>query len=142
MSPGHPFHDHLGEYSGPNQLWLRPGTPSDTSEGRLRLEPGVLHVFWARKGEPKQGRLEIQVEGEVARVSWTDTWHNPEAMLQEGTCTDGRLDVMGHYSAGEETWGWRTVVDFSVPEQLTLLMYNVLPTGEQAEAVRLEGQPV
>jgi len=69
---------------------------------------------------------------------WIDSWHMSDGVMpcDEGVDPDGSIVVRGSYAAPpDQDWGWRIEVKPIDTTTLTLTMYNVTPTGEEALAV-------
>lgn len=134
---------HLGAWQGTNKLWLHPGADPKESKTALRVfahsDSGACRIeyTWSSDGTPHSGDMEFRRDDDGGvTMDWNDTFHTPGgAMACSGTEEDGKIDVLGHYGAGGGEWGWRTVIDTTQPDRLTVTMFNITPAGEEAPAV-------
>lgn len=51
---------------------------------------------------------------------------------------DGLVSVLGSYAAGEERWGWRTVLRLVDADHLVIQAFNISPQGREDRAVETE----
>lgn len=122
--------------AGKSELWLDPlGNEPLHCDCELTITGGVVSYSWSFKDKPQQGRIELRDGG----ASWSDSWHQPEAMSCEDVPGSWALfDVAGTYGAGEgPDWGWRASLVQRPSGELVLQMDNIAPWGERARAVRM-----
>ncbi len=122
----------LGNYSGTNQLWLDYPCEPDLSSAIATVSKMLVEYTWSFKDKQRQGSLRFSQEGEVIKGEFQDTFHSPEVMPCEGSIQNGIVSVLGHYSAGDQTWGWRLEVGL---EKFSLKMFNIFPDGKECPAV-------
>jgi hypothetical protein len=138
-----------GQWSGPNRLWLEPGTPvriSDTTAA-IRLAAGerflVIQYTWADEGKPQDGLLMVDIEDDETprAASWIDSWHLTGAIMQfkVESAGDGILALHGSYPASEgPDWGWRIEIHPQSTDRFDLRMFNITPDGQEMLAVQAE----
>lgn len=135
-----------GRYLGQVQTWLDPTQePAESSvDGTLsELFPGRwdFNYTWSFEGKPYAGRMTFGYDEAQSRywAVWLDSFHTPtEPMLSVGEPGNDRLPIslLGHYTAGPQTWGWRTTFSGDVVE-----MANITPEGEECPAVKVALRP-
>ncbi len=126
-----------GNWAGPNELWLEPGSPALTSDATMRVDGNTVTYTWSYEGKPQQGELVIDAEG----ATWRDSWHQGGGVRLVAMKPWGALFRGGYsYPAGDgPDWHW-TMSLFQRPDgSLVLAMTNVTSWGEEAPAVRLVG---
>ncbi len=134
----------VGEWQGETRTWFRPGEPVREAPvtGRMRKVAdgtGVLHEYQSSlDGEPFTGVVlyAVDVAKERVTAAWVDGFHMSTAMMvSEGPLRpDVVMDVLGHWEAGGETWGWRTVVRQVSPDHLEQVAFLITPSGEEHRA--------
>lgn len=139
-----------GNWAGTNQLWLDPTQPAAESAATATITTAAggrflaLGYTWS-EGGPQEGLLLVGQTGPdgAATASWIDSWHNGDAMMicHGAVQADGRVAVRGSYPAPSgPDWGWRIVVEPDGPDGLRLLMFNIMPDGQEFPAVRADFQ--
>ncbi|RJP41613.1 MAG: DUF1579 domain-containing protein [Phycisphaerales bacterium] len=138
--------DLVGEWAGPNRLWLTPDSPvresqttasvSMAAEGRFC----VVRYTWAEAGKPQEGLLVVgrPAPRDDVDAVWVDSWHmGDKFLLCRSEPPDGAIvSLRGSYAAPPgPDWGWRIVLKREVADAFRMLMYNVTPDGEEALAV-------
>lgn len=89
------------------------------SDGR---QDGVLLV-----GSPGDDATDQSVE-----ASLIDSWHQqPGPMRLTGTVQGAVAELAGTYA---QTWGWQVRIDLTSPDELVLVMRNVIPAEAVAQA--------
>lgn len=134
-----------GEWSGPTKLWLDPSQPPDESTtdvsaslvlgGRwLRLESRGVTMGKRHAGEMLLG---FHRDGKQFQVVQVDSFHTGSEILKfEGPVrADGEIVVLGNYTAGSETWGWRTSFRLESADSLVMRAWNITPDGQEFDAI-------
>ncbi len=137
-----------GEWKGTYSLWLRPGTPAQTSDTKAIVQPTakgnyfLVSYSWKRGNDAHEGVFLFGGDGEAATFTWGDSFHSvPEPMHCSGKLTDGGTKIVfkGSYAAGTgPDWGWRTEFTRQGPNSLLMEAYNITPEGLEALAVKAE----
>lgn len=128
-----------GRWQGSSKLIL-PDVPVESQPMALEAQT-ILGGRWLRAtycsvamGKPHAGEmlLSFHKDAGVFEFAWVDSFHTGTSILwSEGKPAEGQLiDVLGSYTAGGETWGWRTKLSLKAGT-LTLEAFNVLPSGEE-----------
>jgi hypothetical protein len=130
-----------GTWTGPNRLWMIPGTPTARSEGRLDVHADRVVIRWSHEGVEHIGELRLSGPPTACRCDFRDSFHAPSGLVLHGEARRHELALFTTYPAGpgQPDWGWRITLDWSDPEHVTLRMFNVLPDGFEALAVDLRG---
>jgi hypothetical protein len=134
-----------GQWEGPTQLWLEPGSAPEESTTELCAE-SVLGGRWLRLsyrgmafGKPHAGEMLVGFHKDAREyeVAWIDSSHTGSAiMLSTGVAReDGVVDVLGSYAAAEQRWGWRTRLRRPEPNTLSLEAFNIAPDGAEYRAI-------
>ena len=150
-TPFDPTNEHArlapfaGAWEGAITTWFDPSTPPEESRTRASIELVLggrfLRVQYTGTvtGKAHAGEMLLAYEKDEKRYSlaWIDSFHTGTAlMVSIGDATpDGAISVLGSYAAGEERWGWRTVLR-AEPDDLVLEAFNVAPDGKEYPAVR------
>jgi hypothetical protein len=137
-----------GDWKGSYSLWLRPGTPAQTSEISANFQSAakgnyfLMTYSWKRGDDAHEGVFFFGGHGIAATAIWGDSFHMvPEPMQCKGELMDGgrKLIFNGSYSMGEgPAWGWRTEFTRQGPNSLLMEAYNIMPDGFEALAVKAE----
>jgi len=138
-----------GVWSGTAKTWLEPGAaPMEAGwEGRAASILGGRFLRFEYRSsigqEPLAGELMIAFESgeKLWRISWVDSFHTGTAILVSvGESTRAaEIDVRGDYFAaeGHPRWGWRTRIDDSRADSLSIRMFNITPEGEEMPGVEV-----
>ena len=104
----------------------------------------LLRYTWSIDAKPQSGVLLLvwNLDQQTARAAWTDSWHsNAQLMDLNGSLTHTEdsvaANLLGHYAAGDNTWGWRICLQLAADNAL-LEMHNVTPQGAESLAVRVD----
>lgn len=104
----------------------------------------LLRYTWSYETKPQSGVLLLvwSLEQQSARAAWTDSWHsNAQLMDLNGslanTADSVAANLLGHYAAGDDTWGWRIRLQLAADTAL-LEMHNVTPQGFESLAVHID----
>src|SRR5688500_11395424 len=100
--------DFDGTWTGSNRLWFEDPNVPEVSPTTLNISGGTINYDWIFRGSPHRGEMVLIRSGEKITATWKDSWHSPQPMSCNGEIENGRINVLGHYGAGDQTWGWRT----------------------------------
>jgi hypothetical protein len=97
---------------------------------------------WLYKGDPQEGSLLLGYDSNSRQntAHWIDSWHMGELMmaLHGSKESTGDIDVRGAYSAPPSPdWGWRIRIKIDNSAQLSILMFNISPEGQEYPAVEI-----
>jgi hypothetical protein len=135
----------VGAWSGTSRLFL-PDDPVRESQTTATVGTVAQGKFcsvsytWEYEGEAQDGLLLLGSEQDAVEMVFVDSWHMGDKMmvLRGQAAAEGATSVLGSYSVGDSPeWGWRIVVEPG-DDSWRLLMYNVLPTGEEFLGVEAE----
>lgn len=135
----------VGRWSGPTQTWLAPDAAPDESRTEATVE-ALLGGRWIRidyqgtvQGEPHAGQMLVgfHKDAKVFEIALVDSFHTATSIiLSTGEARpDGAVSVLGSFGAGEERWGWRTVIRQPQPGELVIEAYVISPAGREARAI-------
>ena len=140
----------LGRWAGPVTTWFQPGTDPmhDQMTGVIeRVVEGrsIVHRYdTSVGGKPARGQLMIGRSLETMNVclAWIDSFHTggDQMILQgDGKALKNGFSAFGAYAAPQgPPWGWRTTYRAKSADGLEILHYNILPSGEEMLAVKIE----
>jgi hypothetical protein len=148
FQPGAPhetLRNMVGRWSGQTQTWLDPASAPDESKTEVTVE-SLLGGRWIRidyqstvQGKPHAGQrlVGFHKDAMVFEIAWVDSFHTgTSVILSTGAPRpDGAVAVLGSYGAGNERWGWRTVLRQPQPGELVIEEYNISPAGQEDRAV-------
>jgi hypothetical protein len=135
----------VGRWSGPTQTWLDPSAAPDESRTEVTVE-SLLGGRWIRidyqstvQGKPHAGQMIVgfHKDAKAFEIAWVDSFHTGTSMMLSTGAPrpDGAVSVVGSYGAGNERWGWRTVLRQTQPDELVFEAYNISPAGQEDRAV-------
>lgn len=143
----------VGRWSGSTKLWLDPSREPEETSTALHAEL-ILGGRWLRMttrgvsfGKPHAGEMLLGFHTDTGELelAWIDSAHTGSAiMLSRGKPRSaGVIDVLGGYVAGDERWGWRSVLRCPTAGELLIEAFNVTPAGveERAMESRLTREP-
>ena len=135
----------VGTWKGTCRTWLRPGQLEDESEikGEFKSILGgklVRHTYEGTiKGQPRSGEETIAFNPaeKLFQVSWFDSFHTYGILFSQGKKTAQGFSVEGRYrlSPDQSPWGWRTVIEMTDNDHLTITAFNITPDGREGKAV-------
>jgi hypothetical protein len=139
----------IGDWSGSNLLrtpWLTP--PETVSSSKLRVSAVVKGMFleltytWSHESTPHEGLILVGYDESqgAATAAWVDSWHqNSKVMPLEGSTVEQGIDVRGTYQAPTgPDWGWRILIKSASSNDLSIVMYNCPPEGDEELAVHAD----
>jgi hypothetical protein len=134
-----------GEWSGPTKTWLDPSQPPDecTTDVTASLVLGGRWLRLAYRGVVMGKRhagemlLGYHRDGKTFQVVQIDSFHTGSEILKyEGPVREnGEISVLGSYTAGTETWGWRTSFQLESPDVFVIRAWNIMPDGQEFPAI-------
>jgi len=136
-----------GEWQGTTRTWFEPDKLANEApiRGSLRLVLGgrfLMHEYeCTMQGKPEHGialyghHLD---EGQY-EAAWVDTFHtNTSILFSQGSGESFNVFATYFTVPGEPRWGWRTTIEQPDDDHLLIVMYNCLPSGEEARAVEFD----
>jgi hypothetical protein len=140
-----------GDWQGTTRTWFEPGKLGNESAitGSIRVVLGgrfLLHEYectFQDKPEHGMALYGYHIDEAMFEAAWIDDFHTGTAIqfAQGGSKGAGEnFNVSGTYFAGEgePRWGWRTEITQPDRDRLVIVMYNILPGGEEAKAVEFD----
>lgn len=136
----------VGMWSGPTKLWLDPAAPPTETTTELEGE-SVLGGRWLRLTytgtafeKPHAGEMLVGFHKDPGQyeLAWVDSSHTGSAiMLSRGKVSStGLVNVLGDYLAGDQRWGWRTLLSRPSDNELLMEAFNVTPDGKEELAIQ------
>ena len=146
-SPHHFLAQLVGGWAGTTRTWLDPDAdPTEArTQGSIQLILDGRFIIYlyqsAVDGEPQHGMFTFGYDTTLDQyeASWVDSFHNNTAIM---ACVGGPREkgffVLGSYPApdGGPDWGWRTEVELTDADHLSITAYNIHPEGGEALAVQ------
>jgi hypothetical protein len=140
--------DFSGSWRGVNRLNDPNTSQWVESESTAVVTPVLSGRFvrvdytWLYEGKPQEGSLLLGYDSNShqSTAHWIDSWHMGELMmaLQGSQESTGFIDVRGTYSAPPSPdWGWRINIKIDNSAQLSILMFNISPDGQEYPAVEI-----
>lgn len=138
----------VGEWQGQNSLWLMPGDPARESEAKVSItsEAGgrfiAIRCSWADGDTPHDGLMLVRNGAEPSRedIVWVDSFHTAGGFMHfPGQPDDeGGIHVHTTYPAPPgPDWGWRMFISADSADAFRIVMYNIMPDGQEVMAVDL-----
>ena len=147
-SPHHLLASMAGGWTGNIQNWFDPKTPPIEApiKGSIQLILGgrfAIYMYESRMDdEPQQGMFTFGYNTSLERceASWMDNIHNSTAIM---FCTGELIPpngfwVLGSYAdpSGGPDWDWRTELEVTDANHLTMRAYNISPDGSETLAIQ------
>jgi hypothetical protein len=140
--------DFAGSWRGVNRLNDPNTSQWVESESTAVVTPVLSGRFvridytWLYEGKTQEGSLLLGYDSNAHQntAHWIDSWHMGELMmaLQGSKESTGDIDVRGAYSAPPSPdWGWRIRIKIDNSTQLSILMFNISPEGQEYPAVEI-----
>lgn len=136
-----------GEWEGRTQVWFEPGQPPEMDVAQRATIHSILggrfalHEYTYGEGEQAGEGVAIyglHLDAGACESAWVDTFHTGTSLLfSKATREASGYKVLTHYSDGKggPEWGWRTELSQPADDELLIVMFNVLPDGQEAKAV-------
>jgi hypothetical protein len=135
----------VGTWSGKTRTWLDPAAAPEESQTDL-VAQAICGGRWIRieyqsavMGAPHEGQFLIgfHKDAQEFEVMWVDGFHTGTSMMCSvgSPREDGAIGVLGHYSAGGQRWGWRTIFRKPREGELIIEAYNISPAGQEDRAI-------
>ena len=136
----------VGSWEGTCTTWFEPGKDPVAApiRGTIRQLPGSSFVIYeyqsSMEGEDFQGvaLYGFNVFSGQFESAWADAFHmRTNIMSSVGAAAGSGFSVLGSYQFDPEqpAWGWRTQIEPTGPDGLTITAFNVTPEGEEFQAV-------
>ena len=96
---------------------------------------------WTYEGEEQAGLLLLGYDEEnAASAAWVDSFHmSTKIMSCAGRAADGMVELSGFYATPSgPDWGWRITIRSVSPNELTIVMHNISPEGQEDLAVQID----
>ena len=96
---------------------------------------------WTYEGEEQAGVLLFGYDDEnAASAAWVDSFHmSTKIMACAGRAANGSADLSGSYAAPPgPDWAWRITIRSVSSNQLTIVMHNISPEGQEDLAVQVD----
>lgn len=138
-----------GNWEGKTETWFEPPKPAEESAVRMRVESVLggrfLRIQYASTamGKPHAGEMLVAYEKDEDRfsVAMIDSFHTGSMLLtsvgEKAPKDDAPISVLGSYAAGDQRWGWRTVLH-PHPERFVIEAFNIMPDGTEFPAIRTQ----
>ncbi len=138
----------VGVWQGTSRIWFGPGNLHDESPVQGQISPVLGGRFMRHeyqgsvKGKPQTGLAIFGISlapGGEQECAWADSWHMSTGLLfSKGKPSPDAFNVLGHYAAGTESWGWRTTIAHPAQDLIEIRMFNISPAGEEDLAVEVD----
>jgi hypothetical protein len=133
-----------GNWRGTTRTWLDPNaapeeTPTEATAEML-LGGRFLRIDYRGTvaGKPHAGQMIVGFHNDAQsfELLQIDSFHTGSMMmLSTGPVgPGGAVSVLGSYPAGNERWGWRTVLRRDA-EELVIEAFNIAPDGQEFPAI-------
>lgn len=135
-----------GTWSGRIETWLDPSKPAElhdiTATATVILDGRWLQLCYQSTilDKPLAGQMTVGFHRDANEheIAWIDTFHTGTSILTSrgALVAPAEVRVVGSYGAGQETWGWRTVIHLATPDELVWEAFNVAPSLHEERAIR------
>ena len=138
-----------GDWRGTTLTWLDPTKAPEESPVNMRVESVLggrfLRIQYASTvmGKPHAGEMLVAFEKDEDRftIAWIDSFHTGSALMtsigDKAPGAEGNVSVLGSYAAGDQRWGWRTVLH-PHPERFVIEAFNIDPDGTEYPALKTQ----
>ena len=141
-----------GQFTGTKKLWMAPGSPAQESVSQAVITTvgggfSKIEYTWSTEGRPQNGVLLVRTvpgHGDQDMI-WVDSWHmNSQFMVcHRENRPSAIVSARASYPAPPgPDWGWRITVKSPQQNQLTIIMDNITPEGEEMMAVEIQYERV
>lgn len=140
--------------AGPHAGLVRAGPAAGHGRGAAGHDPQhpgrrfALHEYTYGEGEQAGEGVAIyglHLDADACESAWADTFHTGTSLLFSKAPREASgYKVLTHYTDGKggPEWGWRTELSQPADDALLIVMFNVLPDGQEARAVETRYQRV
>jgi hypothetical protein len=147
MSIPKPLLGTAGAWKGTYKLFLSQTDPAIECETNAFVEKLANERFlgirydWTYDHKPQEGFILVGADKKAGHVNaqWVDSFHNGHRIMPNlgpTVAEDAEVSVLGSYPAPPDPdWGWRTLIEHSVDDELRILMYNIPPGKPEELAV-------
>jgi hypothetical protein len=134
----------VGKWEGTTRTWFEPdklaGEAPNQATMHLILDDRFLVQDYQSSidGNALEGKATYGYDIGLGKFqcAWMDTFHTgTNLMFSEGSRTEKGFSVLGSWHAGDQIWGWRTEVEITDKDNLTITAYNISPEGEAYKGV-------
>ena len=143
-----------GCWNGSCRTWLEDGVLSDESpiRGEFHDVMGGLwfrHHYLSSLGGKKREGEELIAFNSISneyQIAWIDDFHMADGILfSSGVSKANGFSVVGSYAAagsyevgdGKASWGWRTTYQLELDQSLTIISWNIEPSGAEVKAIEV-----
>lgn len=139
----------IGKWKGTSKVWFDIGDPIDTAEvegefSALMDGRFILHQYTTTfQSTPITGMMWLGcfMGTDTYQSAWIDSFHTGSSILfSQSKRNNNDFDATGSYTAGEkheQTWGWRTKVEWISADEVKMIAYNITPDGEEQLATEM-----
>lgn len=128
----------VGRYGGTKLLWFHDPDRPDASEAEVRVADDRIDYTWSHEGSPQTGSMVFTFQPEGVEVEWFDSWHAKDTFICKGDhVADGIIVITSYGDASGPQWKWRTELRTPTPNELSIEMFNIEPSGAEQIAVRI-----
>jgi len=137
-----------GCWNGSCRTWLEDGVLSDESpiRGEFHDVMGGLwfrHHYLSSLGGKKREGEELIAFNSISneyQIAWIDDFHMADGILfSSGVSKANGFSVVGSYEVGDgkASWGWRTTYQLELDQSLTIISWNIEPSGAEVKAIEI-----
>lgn len=134
----------VGEWEGMTRTWFEPdklaGDAPNQAIMHLILDDRFLvHDYQSSiDGKAFVGKATYgyDIGLEKFQCAWMDTFHTGTTIFHsEGSRTEKGFSVFCNWLAGDQVWGWRTEVEITDKDNITITAYVITPEGAESKGV-------